>query len=129
MNQENLRLGQAEQALHAFVAAWLAPDATERRRQLEQCWSENSEFLAPNADSRGRDALAQTMASETISVPTNARIDLSEISEHHGWFRYTWKVVGESGKTLNTGLHVAQLDDAGRLRRVIAFYGPTPEPR
>jgi len=128
MVQTISRVALAEEALQAFVAAWLAPNAAERRRQLSSCWSDDGTFLAPNAESRGQDALVQAMSSMTVSWPINARIGTSEISEHHGWFQYTWKVVGGNDQIHGQGLHLAELDDAGRLRRVVAFYGAAPEP-
>ena len=45
------------------------------------------------------------------------------VDEHHGWARYGWALLDPAGETVLTGTDVVQLDDDGRLTRVVGFFG------
>ena len=52
------------------------------------------------------------------SAPTTA------VGTHHRFARYGWVLTGPDGTPAVDGSDFAELDDAGRLVRVVGFFGP-----
>ena len=47
----------------------------------------------------------------------------SAVDTHNGQFRYAWELVGADGTPAIAGVDVGEVDDKGRLLRVVGFYG------
>jgi hypothetical protein len=48
----------------------------------------------------------------------------SGVDEHHGFVRFTWRVVSPSGEVLRDGTDFGELCPDGHLRRIVGFFGP-----
>ena len=46
------------------------------------------------------------------------------VDTHHRFARYGWVLTGPDGTPAVDGSDFAELDDAGRLVRVVGFFGP-----
>ena len=112
--------------IEAFVAAWHATDEAELRQLLERCWAADGALTLPDGESVGRVAVAAEIGRITQRWPTRSVVHISSVAEHHGWLRYRWTITSPDGAIVGQGLHVGERAPDGRLRRVVAFYGPAP---
>jgi hypothetical protein len=122
---------QAElEAIAAYGAAWVEPDATARLVLLEQAWAADAVYCDPAAVVTGREALSDHIAGFQAAMP-GARIDVtSEPVRHHDSAFFRWTLTDTSGATVMTGFDVVQLDAEGRIARLTGFFdsdtGTTP---
>jgi hypothetical protein len=47
------------------------------------------------------------------------------VDTHHQLYRYAW-AIHQNGKLVLPGFDVAEVDDSGRVTRVLGFFGPLP---
>lgn len=114
-----------EGVIDAFVAAWNVTDEADCSRLLEQCWADDGTLINHTAQQTGRAEVAAYIRHVTPQWE-GGRVRISSVDEHHGWLRYTWKVVRPDGSAVGEGMHVAERAPDGRLRRVIGFPSPAP---
>jgi hypothetical protein len=50
----------------------------------------------------------------------------SGVDHHHDVVRYAWEIRG-GGELVLPGFDVIELDEAGRVLRVLGFFGPLPD--
>ena len=50
----------------------------------------------------------------------------SGIDAHHDQVRFAWELVGPDGVVAISGLDTGELDDTGRLRRIVGYFGELP---
>ena len=48
----------------------------------------------------------------------------SGVDEHHGFVRFTWRLIATSGEVLRDGTDFGELGPDGHLRRIVGFFGP-----
>lgn len=111
----------------AYCAAWNETDPGAREKLLQQVWADDGVFVDPNTDVVGREALSQAIAGFQKQFP-GARIEMaSRTDRHHDVIRFSWRAVGADGATLIEGIDFGELDDQGRLRKIVGFWGPLPD--
>ena len=111
----------------AYGAAWNEPDEAARRKLLDTAWADDGVYCDPTAIVEGRDALVAHIAGFQQQFP-GARIDeTSGADDHHGWLRFSWRMVGADGAPVMDGFDVGELAPDGRLRRIVGFFGPFAE--
>jgi hypothetical protein len=117
---------RAEALVAEYCAAWSTPDAARRERLLEKVWASDGTYTDPTAHVAGRAALgAHIGATLGRAFPPGARfVVASRVDAHHGAFRFAWRVVAADGRVLMEGLDYGEMDDAGRIRRIVGFFGP-----
>jgi hypothetical protein len=79
-----------EELFLEWGAAWATRDPQERERRLEQCCTDDVEFIPPDDRPvvRGRQALADHVTSYTAPWPEGVSARLARPPEtHHGWSR------------------------------------------
>ncbi len=112
--------------IEAYGAAWNEPEEQERRGLLERSWADDGTYTDPTAHVAGREALVRHIAGFQQQMP-GARIVLtSGVDEHHGMFRFTWRLVGPDGTPMFDGIDFGEVAADGRLRRIVGFFGPPP---
>lgn len=121
----------AEETIELYGSAWREPDEAKRRAILEQAWAEDGVYTDPTAYIEGREALVQHIGRflNGRSAGSGPSIQLdSGVDVHHDRFlRFAWKMVAADGKTvLAPGMDFGELDEDGRLRRIVGFFGPFP---
>jgi hypothetical protein len=116
-----------EELIATYDRAWSEPEERERRRLLELSWADDGELVDPGEGPfRGRDAVLARIAGFSERFP-GARVEVtSGLDEHHGFVRYAWTIVAADGRALLEGMDFAEVDEDGRLRRVVMFFGPLP---
>ena len=121
-------MGKFDTIVEAWLAAWGPVDATERRRLLEICLSQDGVYQDPIKDASGREAVMELIADFQQRRP-GARINLARgIDHHHGKLYYQWKTFGAGGQMLRESIEYGELDTDGRLRCIIGFFGSPPPP-
>ncbi len=121
-----MAVGTDQGVIEAFVAAWHATDAEALRTLVRRCWADDAVLTLPSGEHTGRDALVAEIGRTTAAWPENSRVAISAVDEHHGWLRYRWTIAAPDGAIVGQGLHVGERAPDGRLRRIVAFYGPPP---
>ena len=110
----------------AYGNAWNEAEEGDRRRLLEQAWSDGGSYCDPTVLVNGRDELLAHIAGFREALP-GARIEMtSGVEEHHGWFRFAWSLVDAGGATTAEGFDVGSLGGDGRIERIVGFFGPFP---
>ena len=112
-----------------YCAAWGTADRTARDRMLERVWAPQGRYSDPTpTEAVGRAALSAVIDGFLRSMP-GARFRCSAPQLHHGYLRFTWSVAGADGVQKLHGMDFGELDADGRIRRIVGFFGPAPEPR
>ena len=116
----------ADQTIAAYAAAWNERDENARRALLERSWTDDGVYRDPTARAEGREALVGHIGGFHARMPGN-RIELaSGVDEHGGLLRFGWRMVGPDGVAVLDGMDFGELDDDGRLKRIVGFFGPFP---
>ncbi|MEM1245913.1 MAG: nuclear transport factor 2 family protein [Acidobacteriota bacterium] len=114
-----------EEAVALYGAAWAEADPAKRRALLEKAWAEDGVYTDPSAEVKGRDALHEHIGA-FLDQGTGASLVLtSKVDSHHGHrLRFSWSMVSKDGQTVATGIDYGEVDDDGRLRLIVGFFGP-----
>ena len=118
----------AKSSIQNYFQAWNTTDVAKRTELLKTAWSESGVYTDPSAHIEGRQALIEHI-STTLASPQFQGASLapaSEIDMHHQVFRFQWKLVDGSGKTLFAGMDYGEFDDKGVITKIIGFFGPFP---
>ncbi|MEM7215706.1 MAG: nuclear transport factor 2 family protein [Pseudomonadota bacterium] len=115
------------EVLKAYGQAWLEQDEAKRRELLNFAWADNGLYQDPSAEALGREALIKHIGGMHDQQP-GARVELtSGHSEHHGRIQFNWQFVNPDGEVVIRGVDFGTLDNDGRLREIVGFFGPPPE--
>lgn len=112
--------------VEAYGAAWLEEESAARRALLDICWSANGTYQDPTADVTGRAALCALIGDCQKEMPGVQVILTSAADVHHGKLRFTWKLVDANGDQLRDGVDFGELDEDGRLSKIVGFFGAPP---
>ncbi len=113
-----------EALVKAYIAAWQETDYLKREKLLTQIWAPNGIYLDSQSEVKGRQKLVEYMGLVMQMNPSNRRVELSNIESHHGTFRFAWRSVMPDGTVLNEGMDFGEVDNNGRIRRLVIFIGP-----
>lgn len=109
-----------------YCAAWNEPDATTRASLLREVWDAEGEYSDPTPVSvTGRDALGLHIAGFLKQV-AGGSIRCSAPQVHHQSGRFTWQIFAANGAPVVGGMDYAEFTPAGRLRRIVGFFGALP---
>lgn len=106
-----------------YCLAWTVPSQAERARLLEASCTEDVVYTDPGVDVRGRRALAEHIDKVQRKRLAHVVLRTSEIDEHHSMCRFSWCITDSAGHRRFEGVDLAFVD-AGRISRVIGFFGP-----
>ena len=121
----------AQEAVDLYGSAWAEPDEAKRREILEKAWAEDGVYTDPTAYVDGREALVQHiggfLTGQSAGDGPSIEIDSSVDVHHVKFLRFSWKMVAPDGKTvLSPGMDYGELDEDGRLKLIVGFFGPFP---
>jgi hypothetical protein len=101
------------------LEAYALDDAARRDALVATAWNADGELLDPPLEGHGRAEIsALTHYAGHRFVRTTA------VDSHHGFARYGWDLAGPDGTIAVSGIDVVQFDEAGKLLRVVGFFGP-----
>ena len=106
-----------------YAAAWDETDAHARGLLLEECWATDGVYVDPTARAEGRDALSRHIAGFHAQRP-GYRIAVTTSPDGHGpHLRFGWAMKRPDGSVELEGMDYAEVDNAGRLTRIVGFFG------
>jgi hypothetical protein len=117
-----------EHVMTAYVALWSTHDEAERRRLAEEALTEDAAVVYPTVEAHGRSDAVAAIGRFHEQVPGAYFVATSGVEHHHGWLRESWSLMLADGTVRLEGEDVAELAEEGRLRRVIGFHNPLPQP-
>ena len=114
------------ESLDRMLAAWNEPDSSRVRAHLEGALAPDVHFVDPSIDVRGIDGFEANVHEVQGRIPGAVYSRTSGVDAHHGFYRYHW-AIHRDGKLVMPGFDVTEVDDQGRVLKVIGFFGPMPE--
>lgn len=110
----------------SYFAAWNETGALPRMALLERCWADDGVYLDPNVLLKGRTALFNHIGNKQVERP-GAKIELmSGVDLHHDVVRFLWRLARTDGSLGDISIDFGELDSAGRLKKVVGFFGDAP---
>lgn len=111
------------EAFDHMLAAWNEPDPARVRGHLERALAADVHFVDPSIDLVGIDAFEANIHKVRQQIPGAVYSRTSAVNGHHGHHRYHW-AIHRGGSLLLAGFDVAVNDGAGKIAKVIGFFGP-----
>lgn len=109
--------------IDTHLAGYCEADTTKRTELLRAAWTSSGELVDPPLAGSGVDEIAGLVDAVLTHYPDHRFERTTAVDEHHGFARYGWSLVSPDGTAAVTGTDFAQVDDSGRLTRVIGFFG------
>lgn len=117
-----------ERLVDRHLAAYCEPDAAKRMSAIRELWNPEGRLVDPPLEARGHQGIADQAATLLSQFPRHSFERSTALDAHHGFVRYGWRLCDAGGATVLEGVDVAELDAAGRLLRVVGFFGAQPAP-
>jgi hypothetical protein len=108
----------------SHLEAYALADVDRRDSLVASNWNADGELLDPPLEGRGH-AEISALADVVLTHYAGHRFQrTTAVDSHHGFARYGWDLVGPDGTVAVSGIDVVQFDDAGKLLRIVGFFGP-----
>jgi hypothetical protein len=120
------RMTNTTEIIDTYLAAYNEPDDEPRRELVARAFAEGGALVDPPIDGSGHEGISAMMGAVHQQYPGHRFRRASAVDEHHGYFRYGWELRSPEDAVVLEGTDVGFVDDAGRLARVIGFFGPLP---
>jgi hypothetical protein len=109
-----------DQHLQAYAMA----DADRRNALIAAAWNPEGELFDPPLEGRGHAAIGALADVVLTHYAGHRFVRTTAVDSHHGFARYGWDLAGPDGTVAVSGIDVVQFDDAGKLLRIVGFFGP-----
>ena len=114
----------AADVVDAHLEAYALADADRRNALIAAIWNTDGELLDPPLEGRGH-AEISALADVVLAHYAGHRfVRTTAVDAHHGFARYGWDLAGPDGSVAVSGTDVVQFDGAGKLLRIVGFFGP-----
>jgi len=114
------------ESLDKMLAIWNAQDADGIRRLTFEALETNVHFVDPNYNIMGREAFINMVHAVHKQIPGAIYSHVGNIDSHNNHHRYHWDIhMGE--KLVMSGFDVTETNDAGKVVKVIGFFGELNE--
>ena len=114
------------ESLEHMLAAWNESDPSQVRGHLERALAPEVHFVDPSIVTRGLDEFEANVHEVHGRLPGASYHRSSGVDSHHGLYRYHWEI-RRGDELLLPGFDVSELDEQGRVLRVLGFFGPVPD--
>jgi hypothetical protein len=111
-----------EEKLEEMLSVWNTTDAAKKAALVDSALEHNVHFVDPNHNIIGRDAFLKMVDEVQAMVPGAVYSRASEINMQNNFYRYHWSV-RLNGELLLAGFDVTEVNDAGKVVKVIGFFG------
>ncbi len=111
-----------ETCLNTMLAVWNTTDTDKQRQMVDDALEQNVHFVDPNHNIIGRAAFLDMVAEVQARIPGATYSRASAIDIQHNFCRYHW-TIDFGGKRLVDGFDVTEVNDSGRIVKVIGFFG------
>jgi hypothetical protein len=109
-----------------WLEAYAEPDPARRAQLAARSWSSDAYLADPPFEGQSREEIVALGDVVLSHFPGHRFRRTTAIDAHHGFARYGWALEAADGTLAVAGVDVVQVDDAGRLRRVVGFFGELP---
>jgi hypothetical protein len=109
-----------------YIAAWNETDAQQRRRAVEELYTEDARYVDPLVEAAGREGIAATIGAVQAQFPGFVFRLAGPVDGHHEQARFSWELGPAGGPAPIAGFDVAVTDGNGRLRTVLGFLDRVP---
>lgn len=110
------------QNLDNMLAAWNASDETEVHKLAEAAMELNVHFVDPNHNIMGRAAFVEMVHAVHKQIPGAVYSRESRVDVQNNHCRYHW-AIHKDDQLLMQGFDVTEVNDAGKIVKVIGFFG------
>lgn len=110
------------QNLDRMLATWNASDENEVRSLTDQAMEHNVHFVDPNHNIIGREAFIQMVRAVKKQIPGAVYSRASQVDVQNNHCRYHWEIHMKD-ELLMAGFDVTEVNDAGKIVKVIGFFG------
>jgi hypothetical protein len=126
LDMNELTVTSLEGTIDQHLAAYGEPDAELRTKTVKEIWAANGRLVDPPIQGEGHDGIAALGDVVQAHYAGHTFRRTSGVDAHNGFARYEWELLAPDGTVAITGTDVAEVDDTGRLVRVVGFFGPVP---
>jgi hypothetical protein len=110
--------------IDSHLQAYAMADADRRNALVAANWNADGELIDPPLQGRGHAEIG-ALADAVLTHFAGHRFErTTAVDSHNGFARYGWDLVGPDGAIAISGIDVVQFDDAGKLLRIVGFFGP-----
>ena len=109
--------------IDTHLAGYCEADPAKRSDLLRSVWTAGGNLIDPPLMGTGVDEIASLVDTVVTHYPEHRFQRTTAVDEHHGFARYGWALVSPDGTSAVTGTDFAEIDDDGKLARVIGFFG------
>lgn len=115
-------MSDCRDSLHKMMTIWNTGDAAEAKRLTHEALEHNVHFADPNHNIVWRKAFIEMVRQVQEQIPGAVYSHNSEIEIQNNFCRYHWKIdLGE--KRLMDGFDMTEINDGGKIVKVIGFFG------
>lgn len=111
-----------EANLKTMMEIWNTPDPDKRRELAAAALEHNVHFVDPRHNIIGREPFLDMVTETRAAFPGAAYRRNSAIETQNNFCRYHW-AIDVDGKRAMDGLDVTEVNDAGKVVKVIGFFG------
>lgn len=109
--------------LQQYIDAWAISDASERTNSLTEIFSEDGNFLDPQAGATGASDLSHHIGVFQSQFPgADFKVDHTKIIQTGNYLLYTWELYSQSGVFILSGEDFVSLDQQGKIKQVVGFW-------
>src|SRR4051812_24443257 len=106
------------------LRAYAMADAERRNDLVAAAWNVDGELVDPPLEGRGLADISALAEVVLTHYAGHRFVRTTAVDAHHGFARYGWDLTGPDGTIAVSGTDVVQFDDAGKLLRIVGFFGP-----
>jgi hypothetical protein len=112
-----------ETLIDEYLSAYCEPDREQRVKAVSRLWAIDGRLTDPPMEAFGHEAIVAQTDVLLGQFPAHRFCRTTAIDAHHGFARYGWTLVNATGTLVLEGCDFAEIDEGGRLRRVVGFFG------
>ena len=112
----------AKENLAKMLSVWNTTDKAEQRAIVEEIMEHNVHFVDPNHNIMGRQAFLDMVEIVQKQIPGAVYSQASKVDIQNNHARYHWSI-HMNGKLLMAGFDMTEVNDAGRIVKVVGFFG------
>jgi hypothetical protein len=114
----------SSETIDSHLQAYALADVDRRNALVAANWNADGELLDPPLEGRGH-AEISALADMVLTHFAAHRFErTTAVDSHHGFARYGWDLIGPDGAVALSGIDIVQFDEAGKLLRIVGFFGP-----
>lgn len=112
----------APESLDKMLAVWNSRDPAEKHALADAALEHNVHFVDPNHNILGRTAFLAMVEGVQGKIPGAVYSRTSRVDIQNNHCRYHW-AIHTGQKLLMAGFDVTEVNDAGKIVKVIGFFG------